>query len=85
MDTNQQVERAECDFCEFEFPYAALRTCYECCSCFCLMCAPRLGVAVLQCCNYHGLVLWFCSEVCRTGHTSETVREMNVHQEPCCD
>ena len=86
-DTSGQIpeELIDCDFCKFLFQPASLRVCYDCDLTFCLGCAPRLGVAVLQCCNYHGLVLWFCSDLCRRGHSAEQVRVSNQITEPCAN
>lgn len=74
-----------CDFCTELFLYRHLRICQDCESAFCLDCAPPLQTAVLQCCNYHGLVLWYCSDSCRAGHSASTVRLAYAVEDNCAD
>ena len=73
----------KCDFCEHRFMYDDLRMCYRCLNDFCSTCALPVNVSVLQCCNYHNLVLWFCSPVCREGLTRATVRAVHNVKTPC--
>ena len=82
---NQEGKRALCDFCDEEFLYSNLRVCYGCDNVFCLNCAPPVRFAILQCCNYHGFVLWFCSEECKGEYTEEDVRSMNILEKTCED
>jgi len=79
------MPRGRCDFCNVLQAYTFLRTCHECSEQFCIPCAPPLSVAVLQCCNFHGLVVWFCSESCRSLHTSESVRNLFTPEGECID
>ena len=72
-----------CDFCKQQVMYKDLRMCYTCLTDFCIVCAPPVYISVLQCCNYHKLVLWFCSATCRQGYTENTVRSVHNVQNQC--
>ena len=63
----------KCSMCEQMFVYNDLRMCYKCLKTFCDSCALPVNVSVLQCCNCHCLILWFCSAQCREGLTRATV------------
>ena len=54
--------------------YEDLRMCHSCQEYFCSRCLPQLDIAILQCCNFHNIVFWFCSSECRCGYDRESVR-----------
>ena len=72
-----------CDLCGHTYRYNDLRMCYRCLNFFCDSCALPVSVSILQCCNYHCLVIWFCSAPCREGLTRATVRAVHNVQTPC--
>ena len=72
-----------CDKCGHGNLYSDMRFCHTCTNEFCLPCAPPLHTAVLQCCNLHNIILWFCSSMCRRGHTRVSVRHVHKIVEDC--
>ena len=81
--TVETSQEDRCDICYFMFKYNDLRMCYKCVKTFCDSCALPVNISILQCCNYHCNILWFCSEQCREGLTRATVRAVHNVQTPC--
>ena len=50
-----------------------IMNCYKCFQSFCIPCAPPISIATLCCCDFHGKILWFCSEDCRDMCNADTV------------
>lgn len=72
-----------CKVCKYLKDSNELRTCNTCGISFCITCAPPLAVAVLQCCNFHGRVVWFCSAKCNEGNDEYAVRIAHCLREDC--
>lgn len=84
VGSTSTMHKEQCDKCKHMFDYNDLRVCHGCGQTFCIPCAPTLAVAVLQCCNYHGCVVWFCNVLCRDVNDDEyTVRIAHSLKDKC--